>query len=460
MKKIIHYFLIFSILIYTNNAMAWWNCAWSNRIEIGITNSGATQSNYVVEIRFTSATLSNYNWANLDKDLRFIDSNDNTQLKFFIMPRSATTQEVLGWVSIPSVPTGTKTIYMYYKNNAATSTSSPIGVLVSGIRMHTKGSTTTPTSYNSWMNAFDSAASGQTGYGCRILTDMTNINNAGQFGNSTNILFSYTTVLTANSTGNWQFRHGPDYGRGGGIYSNDTVLQEKYGTDLWWNNTWSNTSQTLSGNFSANNGSYYVLRSYGGEGGADGPTQLQIANTTATFRVMTTGNYVLNAPPCEAPTITKVINPPKITVPVLTKVVTPYSDPINGTVNPKMIPNARARYLITMTSDGGGGIDSGTIVLTDTIPSNTKMYLGDLGSVGTGPVLFTDGSPSSGLSYSTSNLSYSKDNGVTWNYTPVPDANLTDSLVTNIRINPTGAFSCSNGTTKPKFSIAFDVLIK
>lgn len=460
MKKIIHYFLIFSFIIYSTNVYAWWNCSWSNRVAISITNSGAAQSNYVVEIRFTSSTIINYNWANLDKDLRFIDSDDSTQLKFFIMPRASTTQEMLGWVLIPSVPAGTKTIYMYYGNSNATSVSSPSGVLVSGIRVYTKGSTTQPTSYTSWWSAFNSAAAGQSGYGCKILTDMTNINNSGQFGSDANILFSYVTVLTANSSGTWQFRHGPDYGWGGGIYSNHTVLQEKYGTDLWWNGSWTNADQILAGSFTATSGSYYVLRSYGGEGGADGSEQLQISAPTGGFKVMTTGNFTLNAPPCESPTIGKMINSPQITVPVLSKTVAPFSDPVNGTTNSKMIPNARARYTITMTSDGGGGIDSGTVVITDAIPSNTKMYVGDLGTTGSGPVIFTDGSPTSGLSYSTANLKYSKDNGVTWTYTPVADSQTSDSTITNIKINPTGSFSCSNGTTKPSFSLIFDVLIK
>lgn len=461
MKKILNYLLIFSMLIYSTNAIAWWNCSWMNRVAIGISNTGTTQTNYVVEIRFTNSTVSNYTWANLDKDLRFIDADDSTVLKHFSMPRSSTTQEVLVWVLIPSVPVGTKTIYMYYNNNAATSVSNPSGVLVSGIRMYTKGGTaaTSFSNYNAWWNAFNSSANGQSGYGCKILTDMTSINNSGQFGSAANIIFSYVTVLTANSTGTWQTRHGPDYGWGGGLYVNDKIMQEKYGTDLWWSNAWT-AAQILTGSFAATNASYYVIRSYGGEGGADGPTQLQIANATGTWRVMSTANYTLNAPPCEAPTVTKVVNSPQVTVPLLSKTVTPLSDPVNGTTNPKMFPGSRVRYTITMTSDGGGGIDSGSVVITDLIPANTKMYVGDLGAVGSGPVLFTNGAVSSGLTYSSTNLTYSNNNGATWTYTPVADSQTSDSNITNIKVNPVGAFSCSNGTTKPSFNLSFDVIIK
>ena len=460
MKKFI-YFLIF-VLTLTNNANAWWNCSWLSMIPITITNTGTAQSNYVVEIHFTSANVSNYIWTNQDKDLRFIDSDNTTSLKFFAMPRASATQEVLAWISIPSVPVGTKTIYMYYNNATATSVSSPTGVLVSGVRMYTKGTSasTTLSTYSSWWSAFNAAAASQTGYGCKILTDMTSVNNSGQFGSAANILFSYVTVLTANSSGSWQFRHGPDYGFGGGIYANDVVLQEKYGTDLWWNNSWANAAQILTGSFNATNNAYYVLRSYGGENSADGLTQLQIANPSGTFNVMSTGNYTLNAPPCEAPTVNKIINSPQVTVPIVTKTVVPYSDPINGTTNPKLIPGGRARYTINISSDGGGGIDNNSIVISDLIPANTKMYVSDLGATGSGPVLFVDGTPSSNLSYSKTNLTYSNNNGVSYAYSPTPDAQNSDINVTNIKLNPTGSFSCSNGTTKPNFNFIFDVIVK
>ena len=75
-----------------------------------------------------------------------------------------------------------------------------------------------------------------------------------------------------------------------------------------------------------------------GEGGLDGPTQLQIANTTGTWRVMSTANYTLNAPPCEAPTVTKVVNSPQVTVPLLSKTVTPLSIHEWDNNNPKMFP--------------------------------------------------------------------------------------------------------------------------
>ena len=68
------------------------------------------------------------------------------------------------------------------------------------------------------------------------------------------------------------------------------------------------------------------------------------------------------------------------------------------------------------------------------------------------PVLFTDGSPSSGLSYSyvslgspADNLSFSANGGVTYAHVPIPDADGCDPAITHFRVQPTGSFA--PGTT-------------
>ena len=45
------------------------------------------------------------------------------------------------------------------------------------------------------------------------------------------------------------------------------------------------------------------------------------------------------------------------------------------------------------------------------------------------------------LASSTDDIEFSSDNGSTWSYTPVPDANGVDPAVTNVRINPKNAFN-------------------
>lgn len=130
----------------------------------------------------------------------------------------------------------------------------------------------------------------------------------------------------------------------------------------------------------------------------------------------------------------------------VTKVSTIVSDPVNGTSNPKAIPGATIDYLITVGNTGQVEVDGGTVAIVDTIPADTKMCLANL-APGSGPVLFTDGSPTSGLSYSfaalangADSLAFSSNGGASYAYVPVPDADGCDASITNFRVVPTGSF--------------------
>jgi uncharacterized repeat protein (TIGR01451 family) len=88
--------------------------------------------------------------------------------------------------------------------------------------------------------------------------------------------------------------------------------------------------------------------------------------------------------------------PPDILV---LKSVQAFSDPVNGLDNPKAIPGSAMLYTIKVTNSGGA-IDTGRVVITDPIPTNTELFVGDIGVTGAEPLLFTDGTPASGFSYS------------------------------------------------------------
>jgi uncharacterized repeat protein (TIGR01451 family) len=142
-----------------------------------------------------------------------------------------------------------------------------------------------------------------------------------------------------------------------------------------------------------------------------------------------------------------------------------FSDPIHSTTNPKAIPGAVAAYTITVINSGPGAVDNNTVVVGDAIPANTEMYVSDIGTAGSGPVVFTNGSTSSGLTYTytslastTDNLEFSKDNGGTWTYTPTPDASGFDALVTNIRVRPQGSMAAA-GASNPSFTITFRIKV-
>jgi trimeric autotransporter adhesin len=136
----------------------------------------------------------------------------------------------------------------------------------------------------------------------------------------------------------------------------------------------------------------------------------------------------------------------------LTKSSAPFSDPLNGTTNPKLIPGGVAEYTIVATSPAGYTVSNNTIVLTDATPANAELIVADIAGAGSGPAGFAAGS--SGLTYSftslasaTDNIDFSNNGGASWIYTPVADANGADPAVTNVRLRPQGTMAASSSAT-------------
>ena len=148
------------------------------------------------------------------------------------------------------------------------------------------------------------------------------------------------------------------------------------------------------------------------------------------------------------------------------KTVSVLSDPHNGATNPKFIPGAEALYSLRIANTGLGTVDLNGLVLTDPIPPNTELFVGDLGAASSGPVTFTNGTPTSGLSWTYTSLantdddiSFSNNGGTTYNYTP-PVGTTYDAGVTHIRFNPKGKMAASLGFGDPFFTLGFKVRIK
>lgn len=136
----------------------------------------------------------------------------------------------------------------------------------------------------------------------------------------------------------------------------------------------------------------------------------------------------------------------------LTKSSAPFSDPLNGTTNPKLIPGGVAEYTIVATSPAGYTVSNNTIVLTDATPANAELIVADIAGAGSGSAAFAAGS--SGLTYSftsltsaTDNIDFSNNGGASWIYTPVADANGADPAVTNVRLRPQGTMAASSSAT-------------
>ncbi len=142
------------------------------------------------------------------------------------------------------------------------------------------------------------------------------------------------------------------------------------------------------------------------------------------------------------------------------KQVSLISDPVSA-LNPKAIPGAILQYTVTVTNTGSGTADRDSVVITDAIPANLDLFVGDLG--GPGPVVFLP--LSSGLTYSyggmgdpTDDLSF--DDGSGPNYIPTADADGFDPNVTSIVINPKGVFNGKTGIPNPSFNLIFQVRVK
>lgn len=149
------------------------------------------------------------------------------------------------------------------------------------------------------------------------------------------------------------------------------------------------------------------------------------------------------------------------------KTVTPASDPVNGTADPKQLPGAMVDYHIGAFNSGEGRTDPGTLVFVDMLPPDVSFYAGDLGGPGSGPVLFSDGTPASGVSWTfqglgsaTDSLEFSSDHGASWSYTPTPDAQGFDGAVTGLRMRPGGFLAPSTGSGDPGFTLTFRAKIR
>lgn len=136
-----------------------------------------------------------------------------------------------------------------------------------------------------------------------------------------------------------------------------------------------------------------------------------------------------------------------------------YSDPVNGTTNPKLIPGGFADYSLTITAPAGTSPTNNSVIVTDAIPANLSLFVGTY-APGPGPVRFTPGSSAltygfTSLANSTDDLEFSNNGGASWTYVPTADANGVDTAVTHVRVRPKGSM-----TPGSSFTINLRALVK
>jgi hypothetical protein len=114
-----------------------------------------------------------------------------------------------------------------------------------------------------------------TGYGAKTVDSYAALSNHGLFGSSQNVAFKSTVTfgVTAGEIGNWSFRAGVDFGKGGAVFLDGKEVAFK-NNDMWWAGNYANPTQffQFSSNITAGN---HTLNIYGLEGCCDGNQQLQ-----------------------------------------------------------------------------------------------------------------------------------------------------------------------------------------
>jgi hypothetical protein len=97
---------------------------WAYRRPITISNTqNNTLTDYQVNVIFNTASLISSGKMRSDcGDIRFTDSDGITLLNYWLESGCNTTSTKI-WVKVPSIPSGSKTIYVYYGNPSATSQS-------------------------------------------------------------------------------------------------------------------------------------------------------------------------------------------------------------------------------------------------------------------------------------------------------------------------------------------------
>lgn len=296
--------LLMCALAAPSPALAWWDCTWPARVPIAVAAPATTQSNYRLEVTLRAADLPGYAWGNLDADLRVLDQDDATPLTFFVQPRAAGTQLVRLWVLIPNLPRGaTRTVYVYYGKSSVASASAGAPVFSAstpGVRLWTRNYTggSLP-SESQFYSRFEAAGDAANGYGCSIPAAFNGQTNGSLYGATGSIAWNVTAFVyvSPSQAGTWSFRWGPDLGLGGALYVDDVAVEQKWGTDVWWNGSWNTARQILSGSVTLAAG-YHVVRGLGGEGCCDGGQQLQVRAPGGAWTLLGTASGAA-APSCQ-----------------------------------------------------------------------------------------------------------------------------------------------------------------
>ena len=438
-----------------------WDC--NNAFRTSVTLDAAATYSEEVRVDLTSADFhADYVFTPAGADIRVFESDDVTPVDFFVTGWDAAARSATIYLRPGTLSAGSSTTYLVYYGDAAAASASDVATVfpASGVRLRSRVSSADPVDAADGRAAFAAAT---VDVDDSVRTSVTGLNNAALGGSNGDFGWCVSALVevTAATAGDWDFRYGGDFGRGGHLYVAETELEEQWNDDLWWAGNFANLAETLEGTITLAEG-WHRYEALGFEGCCDGGVGFQARPPGGSWQDLNTTNFSLRGAQCLAPPITVTTAAPTACSTELgaSKSVSVLSDVI-GNASPYAIPGSVIQYELTIMNTGQR-VDSGTIELTDFLPPNLKLVVS-----GASAFELLDGATPSNLSLNwsgptstTDDVDFSTDGNFT-GYTPTPDGENADGAVTHVRFRPSGelaAFSDAGGT--PMFTIRFQAIVE
>ncbi|GAB5457298.1 MAG: hypothetical protein Hens3KO_03280 [Henriciella sp.] len=431
-----------------------------HRTQVTVT---ASASGHDEEIRIdlgASDFPASYVFTPSGSDVRVVLASDDTTLVDHIVTGwdSATRTGTI-YIKLPTMPTSSSTsVNIYYGDTSLASLGNIDAVFpASGLRLRSRVSTADPIDAASARAAFASATNDVYD---SVRASVSGLNNRAIGGSNGNYGWCISAMIevTPANTGLWEFRYGADFGRGGHLYMRETELEEQWNDDLWWANNFANTAETLEGAIMLDAG-WHRYEALGFEGCCDGPVGWQAKAPGGSWQDLSTSNFSMRATRCVVTTVSVSVTG---TTSCSTEVVADKSVSVSGdSASPYALPGSTLEYRIAV-SNPGQALDTDTVVLTDTLPPETKLVIS-----GANAFTLVDGATSSGLTLNWvsatdtgDDLAFSTD-GINFDYLPVADADGADAKITHIRFSPKGGMAHHvDGTPDPSFELVYDVVVE
>jgi heme-binding NEAT domain protein len=124
-----------AVAIADSHEVPWWDTDWRERSTLTFDNSGQTENltDFPVLVKLDSGNIDYAKTQNAGQDLRFVDSDDTTELDFEIEEWNESGTSYV-WVEVPQIDGSSSTdfIYMYYGNTGASDGQDVAGTWNSG----------------------------------------------------------------------------------------------------------------------------------------------------------------------------------------------------------------------------------------------------------------------------------------------------------------------------------------